>query len=62
MISSAEEVYAIPRIGHHPRPKEYLQNYLFTKKVLIDVFCSEDMVFCFEDYYYHDIDLSMIQL
>jgi hypothetical protein len=61
MITTIDEVYALHITGSHYRPEKYLKNYLFSKEILLDVFCSEDMVFCFEDYYYDDINLDMIQ-
>ena len=43
------------------RPIDYLSKYLFSKEILLDIFCSEELVYCYEDYYYYDIDLSMIE-
>jgi hypothetical protein len=61
MITTEDEVYALEMTGSHYRPEKYLKNYLFSKEILLDIFCSEEMVFCFEDYYYDDINLDMIQ-
>ncbi len=60
MITTSEEVYALNVGGSHYKPEKYLKNYLFSKEILLDIFCSEDMVFCYEDYYYDDICLDII--
>lgn len=61
MITTKEEVYNIKGLCSHYRPEKYLAKYKFSKEILLDVFCSEDLVYCFEDYYYDDISLPMIQ-
>jgi len=61
MITTKEEVYSIKGLGSHYHPERYLKKYKFSKEILLDIFCSEDLVYCFEDYYYDDITLKMIQ-
>ena len=61
MITTKEEVYNINSIVSHYHPKIYLSKYKFSKEILLNIFCSEDLVFCYEDYYYDDISLSMIE-
>ena len=60
IITTKAEVDDIEIHRHHYRPTQYLKNYLFSKKILLDVFCSEYLVYCYEDYYYDDISLKQI--
>jgi hypothetical protein len=61
LITSCDDVYKLDVGGYHYHPDSYLKKYLFSKEVLLDIFCSEGLVFCCEDYYEDDISLSMIQ-
>lgn len=61
MITTEDEVYKLSVSGSHYRPEKYLKNYTFSKEILLDIFCSEEMIFCYEDYYYDDITINMIK-
>lgn len=61
MITTKEEINNIPSFSSHYKPHSYLSKYKFSKEILLDIFCSEYMVYCFEDYYYDDITLNMIE-
>ncbi len=61
IITTKEEVYNLNINGSHYKPYKYIENYLFSKEILLDVFCCEDLVYCYEDYYYDDIDINMIK-
>ena len=62
IISTIEEVDNLDQnlSGYYYRPKIYLSKYLFTKEILLDVFCSEYLVSTFEDDYYNDLNIDMI--
>jgi len=47
------------RSGHY-HPERYLINYNFSPNILLDVFCTDYMVWCYEDYYYNDFNLNMV--
>lgn len=61
MITDKEQVYKLECCRGHHHPERYLKSYKFSQEVLLDVFCSEDLVFCYEDYYYDDICMDMIK-
>ena len=61
MITDKNEVYKLDCCRGHYHPERYLKSYKFSQEVLLDVFCSEDLVFCYEDYYYDDICMDMIK-
>jgi hypothetical protein len=62
MISTLEEVDKIDENirGYYYRPESYLSKYLFTKEILLDVFCSQYLVTTFEDDYYDDFCIDMV--
>lgn len=62
VISTIEEVNNIDQSisGYYYRPKIYLSKYLFTKEILLDVFCCNYLVSTFEDDYYNDLNIDMI--
>ncbi len=45
--------------GHY-HPEKYLKKYDFSPNILLDVFCTDYMVWCYEDYYYNDFSLDMV--
>lgn len=60
-ISSEEEFYKLVNIcSGHFRPIRYLSKYSFSVQALLDIFCSDSQVYCYEDYYYNDFDLDMV--
>ncbi len=60
-ISSEEEFYKLVNIcSGHFRPIRYLSKYSFSVQALLDIFCSDSQVCCYEDYYYNDFDLDMV--
>ncbi len=61
MLTTEEEINNIPSFSSHYKPHLYLSKYKFSKEILLDIFCSEYMVYCYEDYYYDDITLDMIE-
>ena len=61
MITTKEEVYGLNYNRGHYRPERYLRSHLFSKEILLDLFCSEDLVFCYEDYWNDDICMDMIK-
>ncbi len=61
MITTEEEIDKLYVGGSHYNPESYLKNHIFSKEILLDVFCSEAMVYCYEDYYYDDISINMIE-
>jgi hypothetical protein len=61
MITDEDAVFELKDMGYHYNPKNYLSKYLFSKEVLLNIFCSEELVSTYEDYYNDDIDLEMIQ-
>lgn len=60
MITTKEELNNIKMSGYHYHPKNYLSKYLFSQEILLECFCTDHFVFCFEDYYYNDISMDMI--
>lgn len=60
MIIDENQVHDLKDMGCHYNPKLYLSKYHFSKEVLLNVFCSEGMVWTCEDYYGDDIDMQMI--
>ncbi len=48
-------------LSGHYCPKKYLKKYNFSPNVLLDVFCTDYMIFSYEDNYYNDFNLSMIR-
>jgi len=61
MIITEEEVEQLNLQGYYYRPKQYLSKYLFSQDILLDVFCSESLVCTFEDDYYNDLSIDMIE-
>lgn len=61
IIKTKDDVYKLNICTGHYRPELYLKNYLFTQEILLDVFCSDELVYCYEDYYYNDISIDMIK-
>jgi len=61
MISSEEEVDKLPDTGCYYRPRIYLSRHLFTKEILLDIFCSDKLVYTCEDDWYNDLCVDMIQ-
>lgn len=41
-------------------PKQYLMKYNYSQNILLDIFCTDYMIWCFEDYYSNDFNLDMI--
>lgn len=61
-IKTEEEFDKIPNnICYHYHPETYLKKYNFTENILIDLFCSQRIPSSFEDYYYDDLSISMIE-
>ena len=60
MITTEEEFNKLPSLSSHYKPEKYLVRYKFSQDILLDFFCSEYMVWCYEDYYYDDISIDMI--
>ncbi len=61
MITTIEDIDKINIKQTHYHPESYLKKYIFSKEILLDVFCSEYMIYCYEDYYYNDISINMIE-
>lgn len=61
IISTEEEVDKLPDTGCYYRPRLYMSRYLFTKEILLDVFCSEKLVSTCEDDWYNDLSIEMIR-
>ena len=61
IISTEEEIDRLPDTGCYYRPRIYLSKYHFTKEILLDVFCSESLVCTYEDDWYNDLDIKMIE-
>lgn len=61
IISTEEEIDKLPSTGCYYRPRMYLSKYLFTKEILLDIFCSERLVCTFEDDWYNDLNVEMIK-
>jgi hypothetical protein len=60
MITTKEELDNIKVSGSHYKPEKYLANYLFSQEILLNYFCTDYFVYCYEDYYYNDISIDMI--
>lgn len=60
-INSKEEFDQLDDYSSHFRPMRYLSKYHFSIQALLDIFCSDSQVFCYEDYYYNDFDLDMVE-
>ena len=45
--------------GHY-NPEKFLKKYIYSVNILLDVFYTDYMIWCYEDYYYNDFCLSMI--
>jgi len=61
IISSIEQFASLPHKSGHYRPEWYLSKYKFTKEVLLDVFCTDYNHWCYEDYYYDDFAIWMVE-
>lgn len=61
IISTEEEVETLECTGCYYRPRIYLSRNLFTKEILLDVFCSEKLVYTCEDDWYNDLSIDMIE-
>ncbi len=59
-ISTIEEFNKLPIRGHY-NPEKYLSKYKFSQNMLLNIFCTDKMHFCFEDYYYDDFNLNMVK-
>lgn len=60
-INSKEEFDQLDDYSSHFKPMRYLSKYHFSIQALLDIFCSDSQVFCYEDYYYNDFDLDMVE-
>ena len=59
-IKSEEEFDRLNDYSCRYRPMRYLSKYHFSIEALLDIFCSDSEVGCYEDYYYNDFDLDMV--
>ncbi len=59
-INSEKEFDKLNICSGHYRPMRYLSKYNFSVQALLDIFCSDSQVYCYEDYYYNDFDLNMV--
>ncbi len=60
-INSQEEFDSLNIYSGRYRPMRYLSKYNFSVQALLDIFCSDSQVCCYEDYYYNDFDLDMVR-
>lgn len=60
MISTIEKFDKLPTKSGHYRPEYYLSRYKFTPSILLDVFATDYMVYCYEDWYYNDFTPKMV--
>jgi hypothetical protein len=60
-IKSGEEFDSLNICSRHYRPMRYLSKYYFSIEALLDIFCSDSEVCCYEDYYYNDFCLDMVR-
>lgn len=60
MITTKEELDNIKAPSSHYHPKYYLSKYLFSQEIILNYFCTDYFIYCFEDYYYNDISIDMI--
>jgi len=61
IICSIEQFDNLQHKSGHYRPEWYLRKYQFTKEVLLDVFCTDYNHWCYEDYYYDDFSIWMLE-
>ena len=50
MISTIEQFDKLPTKSGHYRPEYYLSRYKFSLQILLDVFATDYMVYCYEDW------------
>lgn len=60
MISTIEQFDKLPTKSGHHRPEYYLSRYKFSLQILLDVFATDYMVYCCEDWYYNDFTPKMV--
>jgi hypothetical protein len=60
-IKSEEEFDELNICSGRYRPMQYLSKYHFSIEALLDIFCSDSEVGCYEDYYYNDFSLYMVE-
>lgn len=60
MITTIEQFDKLPTKSGHYRPEYYLSRYKFSLSILLDVFATDYMVYCYEDWYYNDFTPKMV--
>lgn len=60
MISTIEQFDKLPTKSGRYRPEYYLSRYKFSLPILLDVFATDYMVYCYEDWYYNDFIPGMV--
>lgn len=48
-------------LGRHYKPKNYLTKYKFSINMMLDAFCTDYLVYTYEDYYYDDFNENMVK-
>jgi len=59
-LKEFENICLINNYSKHYHPEKYLKKYNYSINILLNIFCTDYMIMCYEDYYYNDFSLDMI--